>query len=58
MKNYEQEQQMVQHAVHEVHEPEPEVLGFPEWWWTGIFVPVVIAWIVHRRYKRKHDGDS
>ena len=29
------------------------------WWWTGVFVPIVIAWIVNRaiksRNKKLHD---
>jgi len=33
------------------------------WWWTGVFVPIVIAWIVNRAIKqhnkkKKHDDDD
>jgi len=25
------------------------------WWWTGVFVPIVIALIIHRQIKKKVD---
>jgi len=25
-----------------------------EWLWTGVFVPIVVAWIIHRRIKKRN----
>ena len=56
MKNYEaQEQQTIQ----VIEEPEPPPFWQTEWMWTGVIVPIVIAWIAYRKtHKGKDDASS
>lgn len=44
---YEQ-QQPIQVQETEAH---PAPFWQTEWMWTGVVVPIVVAWIIHRRVK-------
>ena len=54
MKSYETQEQ---HLV-EIKETEPPFWQ-TEWMWTGVIVPIVIAWIAYRKtHKGKDDASS
>ena len=56
MKNYDQQEQQV--ILVQETEPDPPFWQ-TEWMWTGVAVPIVIAWIAYRKtHKGKDDASS
>ena len=48
---YQEEQQ-----IQIIEEPIPEPPFWQsEWMWTGVVVPIVLAWIMHKRHKHKDE---
>ena len=45
------QQQVIEQPV--VNHPEPdEWLNVPDFVWLGVIVPIIIAWIAHRKYRK------
>lgn len=56
--DYEPHQQI--QTLEEVSEPtffeeefEDGFLSAPQWWWTGVFVPIIVAWMFNRHHNKK-----
>ncbi len=52
--NYKQE------SIQELDHPGTfhDVFYVPQWWWTGVFVPIVIAWIINRKIKANRNNNK
>jgi len=47
-----------QETVQNINHPNDDIFYAPQWWWTGVFVPIVIAWIVNRKRNATRNGKN